>query len=81
MIKRQWLNPTNSDDTGWMKWGVLKEEDGGYESTLDIADCNRKISMNVGAYNKKARARARRKVRTMRDNLTDLLQQLEAIDQ
>ena len=80
-IKRMWLNPVGSPHNGWMKYGIEKNKEyGGYDHSLTIADCNRVCDFSFDFENEKGRKKGLKKLRMMRDALTDMIQQVEAIE-
>lgn len=77
--KRIWLNPVTSYDNGWMKYGVQQDDDGAWDADLIIADCNKQVSFGIGVYSKSDRKKTLRKLRVMRNALSDMITQVEEI--
>lgn len=78
--KRQWLNPSGSDATGYIYWGVRQEDFGGYYAMFKLADCSRIVSLDIYLGSKRERRVSLKKLNLIKKAVDDMIAQVEYID-
>lgn len=74
--KRVWLNPSSSDDNGYVIYGQDEEGD----PTLKIADCTRIVSLSLHCYTEKEKKQRIKKLKLIRDACQELIEAMEKIE-
>ena len=79
-VKRHWLNPPSSSNTGYIISGI--EKDGNYVyGKLKIADCSKIIELDIYVDDSKQRKEALKKISTIQNALDELVTQINLIEE
>lgn len=69
--RRDWLNPKGHWDTGAISSKVVATEEG-IDCDISIWDCSRKVSLDLGCYNKKSVAQRAKKITLLIQHLQEV---------